>query len=140
MTRAPTEPSEEAALRAEIKRVCWGRFVSESEFDQLLDRFRAAAPTEPSEEALEAAAELCEAWRQCEEWGQLKPSIAIALDRFRAAGVRRAAPRDGLTPRLRALSITNQHASLFTSVGAREQVAESIEKHITAAPDAEPGR
>ena len=91
--RPPTEPSKEAALRAEIKRVCWGRFVSESEFDQLLDRFR-------------------------------------------AAGVR----EDSLTPRLRALSIANQHASLFTSVGAREQVAESIEKHITAARREEPGR
>jgi len=81
---APTEPSEETALRAEIKRVCWGRFVSESEFDQLLDRFRAAAP------------------------------------------------RDGLTPRLRALSITNQCASSFTSVGGREEVARLIERHIIA--------
>jgi len=44
--RAPAEPNEEAALRAEIKRVCWGRFVSESEFDQLLDRFRAASVRE----------------------------------------------------------------------------------------------
>ena len=46
MTSAPPEPSEEAALRTEIKRVCWGRFASESEFDQLLDRFRAAGVRE----------------------------------------------------------------------------------------------
>jgi len=90
---APTEPSEETALRAEIKRVCWGRFVSESEFDQLLDRFRAAGVRE---------------------------------------GLRAAAPRDGLTPRLRALSITNQCASSFTSVGGREEVARLIERHIIA--------
>jgi len=42
----------------------------------------------------------------------------------------------GLTPRLRALSIANQHASLFTSAGGREQVMKSIEDHITAAVSA----
>jgi len=44
----------------------------------------------------------------------------------------------GLTPRLRALSIANQHASLFTSAGGREQVMKSIEDHITAAVSASP--
>lgn len=39
----------------------------------------------------------------------------------------------GLTPRLRALSISTQHASLFTSAGGREQVTASIEKHIAIA-------
>jgi len=68
------------------------------------------------------------------------PSPWVAEDAQPTTDDVERAREPGLTPRLRALSITNQHASLFTSVGAREQVAESIEKHITAARREEPGR